>query len=160
MGITIIALIALDQLTKHLAQVHLAPVREVVLIEGILSLFFHTNKGMAFGLLQGGRIFFIISTIIVLILIAYNYFTLPKTRIYNFIRIMLAVLVAGALGNFIDRVRQGYVVDFIFIRAINFPIFNVADILIVVSSLSIGVVAFIMMAREAKSKKTEKVKDE
>jgi len=115
---------------------------------------------MAFGLLQGGRIFFIISTIIVLILIAYNYFTLPKTRIYNFIRIMLAVLVAGALGNFIDRVRQGYVVDFIFIRAINFPIFNVADILIVVSSLSIGVVAFIMMAREAKSKKTEKVKDE
>jgi len=153
LAILALALIALDQFTKYLATIHLAPVREIVIIDGVLSLFYHTNAGMAFGLFQGGRWFFVIFTVLILAVLGYNYITLPKDRIHNFIRAMLAVLVAGAVGNFIDRVRQGYVVDFIFFRLINFPIFNVADILIVCSVIGMLIASVFVMRDEAKENK-------
>jgi len=144
MVLMIAALVALDQITKHLATVHLAPIGSHSLIDGVFSLHFHINTGMAFGLFQGGRWFFVIFTILALGAIGYFYATLPKGRLHTFTRVMLAMLIAGALGNFIDRVRQGYVVDFFFFNLINFPIFNVADIFIVVSAIGIIVATIVV----------------
>ena len=67
-------------------------------------------------------------TVIILAAVIYIYARMPVTRKFMVTRILIVLIGAGAVGNFIDRIRQGYVVDFFYFSAINFPIFNVADI--------------------------------
>ena len=145
----VFALVAIDQFTKHLAVVHLAPVREFVLIDGVFSLFYHENQGMAFGLFQGGRWVFVILTVIVLGFLVHYYISLPKTRYHNSMRFFLLLLIGGALGNFVDRLMQGYVVDFFFFSLINFPIFNMADVFLVVAVFALA--AIMLFAKEPKN---------
>lgn len=87
------------------------------------------NRGAAFGILQDKRIFFLLIT---LAIVGYLIYQLYKTHHKNppMINISLAMIISGALGNFYDRLVNGYVVDFIEFSFINFPIFNVADILV------------------------------
>lgn len=125
----VIILILLDQFTKHLAVQHLLPLQGgKVLIPGVFRLLYLENRGSAFGILQNKQTFFIIFTIIVLIAILIVYSRIPKTARMLFLRIDLILIFAGAIGNFIDRIRQGFVVDFLYFELIDFPIFNVADI--------------------------------
>ena len=145
----VVLLLAIDQFTKYLAVVHLQPVREIVLIEGVFSLFYHENAGMAFGLFQGGRWVFVALTIIAMGFFVYFYTSLPKTRYHNIMRFFLLMLIGGALGNFVDRLIQGYVVDFFYFSLINFPIFNMADVFLVVSVFALAVM--ILFVREPKS---------
>ena len=132
----IVLLVALDQWAKHLARIHLAPLgpfqptRSIVLIEGFFGLNYTKNSGMAFGLLEGWRWFFVVFTVIVLGVIVYYESKLPHTNRFLWIRIPMAMIVAGTVGNFIDRLMDGYVVDMFQFLFINFPIFNVADILL------------------------------
>jgi len=151
-----ILFVALDQFTKYLAVVYLSPIREHVLIPGVFSLLYLENRGMAFGLFYGGRWVFVVLTIIIMSGIIYNYITLPKTRPYNVIRVMLVLLTAGAIGNLIDRVRQGFVVDMFYFSLINFPVFNVADVLVVVSVIAIGIVYIYLSKTEEKEKERTK----
>ncbi|MCL2353813.1 MAG: signal peptidase II [Defluviitaleaceae bacterium] len=134
----VLLLLAIDQFTKHLAVTHLYPVGEVVLIDGVFSLLFTTNAGMAFGLLQGGRWLFVVLTVVIMCGLVYYYIKMPEGRFVKAQRVLLLVLAAGALGNFVDRLMQGYVVDFFFFSFINFPVFNVADIFLVVSIPILG----------------------
>lgn len=129
----VILLVAIDQVSKHLAAVYLQPIRQFHIIEGVFSLLYWENSGMAFGVMQGGRWFFVVFTVVILGVILWYYRSLPKTRYHNVMRFFLLMLIGGALGNFIDRLLLGYVIDFFFISAINFPIFNFADIFLVVS---------------------------
>ena len=71
---------------------------------------------------------FICITLIVLALIVYFYVRIPFQRKYRILRIFIVLIAAGALGNFIDRITQHYVVDFFYFCLIDFPVFNVADI--------------------------------
>jgi len=142
----VILLLGIDQLTKYLAVVRLQPIGEFVLIDGVFSLLYHENAGMAFGLFQGGRWFFVVLTVISMGFFLYFYTSLPKTRYHDTMRFFLLMLIGGALGNFVDRLIQGYVVDFFFFSLINFPIFNVADIFLVVSVFALAVM--ILFIRE------------
>lgn len=125
----VIILILLDQFTKYLAVRYLLPLQGgKVLIPGVFRLLYLENRGSAFGILQNKQTFFIIFTIIVLVAILIVYSRVPKTARMLFLRIDLILIFAGAIGNFIDRIRQGFVVDFLYFELIDFPIFNVADI--------------------------------
>lgn len=141
-GLSSILLVALDQLTKYWARVYLQPVGEKPFLPGLISFLYTENRGAAFGLMQGGRWFFIPLTLVVLIAILVYYFWLPREKIYWALRIPLIFVFAGAVGNMIDRALNGYVVDFLSFDFIKFPIFNVADICLVCGTLSM---AFVML---------------
>ncbi len=118
--------VALDQLTKWLTVTYLKPVGEVPLIRDVLHLQYVENRGAAFGSMQGQMVFFYIVTAVMLVGMV---FALRKNWVRGtFGRTVVLCLIGGTLGNFIDRVRLGYVVDMISFTLIDFPVFNVADI--------------------------------
>lgn len=129
----ILLLLAFDQYTKYLATQHLKGQESIVLIKNVFSLHYLENTGAAFGLFENQRIFFIVSTAIILCLIAYFFVKMPKEKRYHPMLLTSLFVVAGAIGNGIDRIWLGYVVDFFYFELIDFPIFNVADCYIVVA---------------------------
>lgn len=134
-----ILVIVLDQVSKYLAVKYLKGSSPYIIIEDFLQLYYVENYGAAFGILQNRKLFFIIVTSIVIISIIFFLYKNP----YNLNKIMqvaLAMLLGGAIGNLIDRIRLGYVVDFISTRigkGYDFPVFNIADMFIVISTFLI-----------------------
>ena len=130
-------LIFIDQVTKKIAFDSLYNKKPVVLIDNILELVYVENRGAAFGILQNKQILFYILTVLVIFILIYNVYKLEFNlhNIYYFIFFIL--LFAGAIGNFIDRLKNKYVVDFIYFKPIDFPVFNFADICITISCLLI-----------------------
>lgn len=131
-----ILIVLLDQISKFLAVVYLKGSKPYIVIEDFFEFNYIENYGAAFGILQDRRIFFIIITIAVVIGISFfiikNYYEMN-----SFLRFGLAILLGGAVGNFIDRIRLGYVIDFISFKFVNkyyFPVFNIADIFIVLGT--------------------------
>ncbi|MBQ7431895.1 MAG: signal peptidase II [Lachnospiraceae bacterium] len=129
----ILILTALDQLTKHLAVFYLKGQESVSIIKNVFELTYVENRGAAFGILQNHREFFLILTVAALIAMAWVYWKIPAKKKYVPLSVILLVLMAGAIGNMIDRGLQGYVVDFFYFKLIDFPVFNVADIYVTVS---------------------------
>jgi signal peptidase II len=131
--IIIITIIALDQITKYFTVKNLKTDGSFTVIKGFLEFCYVENRGAAFGILQNKRWFFIVLTIIICAGMAYYLFTYKDTRMI--LRISLAFILGGAIGNLIDRIRLGYVVDMIHITAINYPVFNVADSFVVIGTI-------------------------
>lgn len=127
-----IFVIALDQITKYIVVRHMDQGQSIELISGFLYLTSHRNAGAAFGILQGQMWLFYIATVVVVGVIVYMIITQAKES--RFFGISLGLVLGGAIGNFIDRLLEGEVVDFIdvFIFTYNFPIFNVADMALVI----------------------------
>lgn len=137
LGVTLLTFF--DQWTKHLAVTHLAGQDDIILIPGVFQLQYLENRGAAFGILQNQQWIFAIMTIAYLTIAVWIYFKLPRERKYLICHLLAVLLTAGALGNFIDRISQGYVVDFFYFSLIDFPIFNVADIYVVVAFIAIAI---------------------
>ncbi len=131
----IVLLVFLDQFTKYLAVEHLQDKPAIKIIDGVLELNFLKNRGAAFGLLQNQKVFFVLIAVIILFIIGYVLFRMPDNKKYNIMHILLVMIASGAAGNMIDRISHDYVVDFIYFVLINFPIFNVADIYVTVSTV-------------------------
>lgn len=131
----VLVLIAADQITKYLAVLHLKDKPAYIIINGVLEFNYLENKGAAFGMLQNQKFFFIFVAIVILSVIAYILYKTPDNKKYNKVHILLSLIAAGAIGNMIDRIRLDYVVDFIYFSLINFPIFNVADMYVTVSTI-------------------------
>ncbi len=132
--ITAAIVLVADILTKILAVKKLAPVYSVKVIKNILNFTYVENKGIAFGMFSGGRFAFIAITIAILILIILIIFKTPKEKRSAFLKFGGALVVGGAIGNLVDRVLYGYVVDFIEVKFIDFPVFNVADIAVCIGA--------------------------
>ena len=131
--LSVIVLVALDQITKAWAVAQLKGQPSIVLIKGVLEFFYIQNDGAAWGMLSGGRIFFLITTPVIVILLACIIFKTPNTKKYAPLLVVITILTAGALGNYIDRLLNGYVHDFIYFSLVDFPVFNVADMYVVIS---------------------------
>ena len=129
----IIILTIFDRISKVWAAKTLSQGYDIVIIPGVLELHYLENTGAAFSILTGKVSFFLIITIIMCCFIVYVAINLPREKKFTPFFICLAVLFAGALGNFYDRLFYHYVVDFISFVLINFPVFNVADIYVTVS---------------------------
>ena len=91
------------------------------------------NRGAAFGILQDSRLFFIILTLVIVAALVY-YFVKNYKKNHKILNIALAMIISGAIGNFYDRLFQGYVVDFIEFAFVKFPVFNIADIFVTLGS--------------------------
>lgn len=135
MSIFGIGILALDQITKFLVVKFMDYGESIPIIENFLSITSHRNSGAAWGMLQGKMWLFYIITVFVIIMLVYFYKKEATDDLL--LQLSLTMLIAGALGNFIDRVLFQEVVDMIdtMIFSYDFPIFNVAD-----SSLTIGVI--------------------
>ena len=134
--------LALDQWTKYLASTILRRLESFSLISGVFELRYLENRGAAFGIMQNRQIVFVAGGIIILAVILYLYQKMPFTPHYRPLRICAVLLASGAVGNMIDRVRLGYVVDFFYFKLINFPIFNVADIYVSVGMVILALLIF------------------
>lgn len=135
MGLLLAAiLIGFDQWTKRLAVLHLKGQRPIVLLEGIFELNYLENRGAAFGIFQGQKLVFIVCTILILGLVIFYYSRFPEDKRFYPIRLVGILLAAGAVGNLIDRVSHSYVVDFLYFKLIDFPVFNVADCYVTVGA--------------------------
>jgi signal peptidase II len=126
--------VVLDQVTKRLVELQLKPLGDVPLIDGVLHLTYTENTGAAFGMLSGARWFFIIAAALAVIGICI-YLARRATPLHRLEMLSLGLIMGGAVGNLIDRVLLKYVTDFIYVKAINFAIFNGAD-----SCVSVGAV--------------------
>lgn len=130
-----VILVIADQLTKHLAVVRLKNQAAYNLINGILEFNYLENRGAAFGVLQNQKYFFVFVALIFIGVIVFVLIKVPMQKKYYSLNILLVMIAAGAVGNMIDRVRYDYVVDFIYLVCIQFPIFNVADIYVTTATV-------------------------
>ncbi len=135
----VILLIALDQWTKLLAVQHLKGQKPLVILDGIFELHYLENRGAAFGILQGQKGIFLLCTAFVLAVLCFYYHRMPPEKRYIPLRIVGVLLGAGAIGNLIDRMSQSYVVDFLYFKLIDFPVFNVADCYVTVGAVLLAV---------------------
>lgn len=129
-------LVAIDQLTKYIVRTSFKLYESKPLIKGVFELSYIRNEGVAWGMFAGKRIIFLLITVVVLLGCLYIYSNIDGIPKYKLLRIVLVILIAGAIGNMIDRIRYGYVVDFFYFKLIDFPVFNVADIYVVISMIS------------------------
>lgn len=117
--------ILIDQLTKILSTVYLQPKDSVPIIKDVLHLTYVRNPGAAFGMLADNRwIFMTLSTVAILAMGIYLFAGMSENKLYS---ISLSIIISGGIGNMIDRVALGYVVDFIDFCLIDFAVFNGAD---------------------------------
>lgn len=128
------SLVLFDQITKIWACHALRGRGAIPLIDGVLELLYVENRGAAFGILQNKQWVFLIMSVFVLAVLIYMIPRLPGERRFRRLRICLYLTGAGAAGNMIDRCFRKYVVDFIYFKLIDFPVFNVADIYVTVSA--------------------------
>ena len=142
--LVIAAIVLLDQATKAIVVRSLELHQYVPLVDGLLSLSHVRNRGAAFGLLSDWDVpyqsaLLAVLSLAALLAIAFYFMRLPATA--RLPRVALALVLGGAVGNLIDRVRLGYVVDFVHVywRRYQWPDFNVAD-----SAITVGVTLLVL----------------
>lgn len=127
-----VVLVALDQVTKYVAVRNLKEQAPFIIWDGVFELHYLENRGAAFGMLQNGKVFFVFAAILMMTVIVFVLVKTPLSPKYRAWHILLVPIAAGGIGNMIDRLRLDYVIDFFYIKLIDFPIFNVADIYVTV----------------------------
>ncbi len=151
--LTAAIVILVDQVTKALLAAYLPtlPERTLPLIENVLHLTYVENRGAAFGMLADHRwVFMVLSVVGLAAIVLITLREKPKSA---WIRVAVGLVLGGGIANMIDRVRLGYVVDFIDCRFIDFYVFNVADSCVCVGCAIYFVAVLIMEFRSAKAKK-------
>lgn len=135
--IIVISCIFIDQITKLLVLSNLRGNSPVILIDNLLSFVYVENRGAAFGILQNKQWLFVLVTIlsvcILLYVLIFYYKNLSLWLLFS-----LSLILGGTIGNFIDRIRLGFVVDFISVKILNrynFAVFNLADSFIVIGAI-------------------------
>lgn len=153
----ILGTVILDQLTKFLVVEFLDKVQPFVIIDGIFRFSYVENRGAAFGMLDDSRwVFMVLSVIGIVAMAVYLYRFAPKNAL---LQVAISLAIGGGIGNMIDRVRLGYVIDFIDFYA--FPkvwkwVFNVADACICIGAGLLILYMILDIVREGKEKKLAK----
>ena len=136
-SVIVIIILLCDILTKKWAAFYLKSVNDIPVIPNILHLTYVENTGAAWGMMKNMRWTFVgITVIVVLLIIVFLYKTRPQNL---WLKIGATFVLGGALGNLIDRAFLGYVVDFINVAAINFPVFNIADVFVCLGAVMVGI---------------------
>lgn len=125
-------LVGCDQAVKYWTIHNLKGQADIALWPGVFELTYVENRGAAFGMLENQRWLFTILTVIVILGLLFAFFRLGSERKFRLTRICCVGVLAGAIGNLIDRNMLHYVVDMFYFKLIDFPVFNVADCYVVV----------------------------
>ncbi len=145
--IIVVATVILDRVSKMLVQKYMSVGQSIPLIDKVFHLTYVENHGAAFGMLKYKTTFFIAVTVVVLGLVVIFYRKIPSQE--HLVRIALALLVGGAIGNLGDRIFYGHVIDYFDFRI--WPVFNVAD-----SAICIGVgLLFLYIIQSEKTKDSD-----
>ena len=147
-----VIVIAADQITKFAAVRYLKPVGDIPILDGIFHLNFTTNKGASWGILEGRRWTFVVITVISFVVILYMLYKskYKNSRLFCW---SMALILGGAAGNFVDRVRMGEVVDMFYVKLIDFPVFNVADIALTAGAICLIIYMVFIEGKEDKNGK-------
>ena len=161
MTIVLIAIIAgvigLDQLTKWLSVVYLQGEPSFPLWREVLHFTYVENRGMAFGMLANHRwVFMVFSTVSIIALLIYLFRFRPESR---WMQVSMAMIIGGGIGNMIDRIFLGYVIDFIDFTLIDFAVFNIADSFVCVGAGMMIVYLIIDLIREIKLERAKKAEE-
>lgn len=143
-GAIFVLSIAIDQISKLWAVRVLKNSSDIKLIGDFLGLSYVENRGAAFGILQNQIWFFVVITVVMLAILGYVLF--KNKNLTNLSKLSLILIAGGAIGNFIDRVKLRFVVDFIHVRFgrfYDFPVFNVADSLVVCGTILLIILIFV-----------------
>lgn len=143
--ILVLVLVALDQITKHQAFIYLKDRPNIPIIHNVLEFTYLENTGAAFSIMNSATFFQTIMkflTPVFFIIIMIIFYKASKDIKHRSLSIILLFILSGAIGNYIDRITNNYVIDFIYFSAIKFPVFNVADIYV---TLGFIIVAFIIL---------------
>ena len=151
--IIIALLVAIDQIIKLLVLEHLKPIGSLTLIDGFIQLNYAENTGAAFGSFSGKTTFLSIFTLAIIILGLIYLFV--KKRKVDVEYICISLIISGGLGNLVDRIFRGYVVDYIEPLFVDFAIFNFADILVTCSCIVLVIWLIYEIYRENKNEKRE-----
>lgn len=139
-------LVGIDQAIKYIIFIALKPIGNIDIINNFFSLTYVENRGAAFGMLEGGKWLFVLLTIIVCIGLAIYYSKLVQQNRLFIVRVSIVLICAGAVGNAIDRIFRGFVVDMLNfnIFGYDFPVFNFADICVCIGAffLVLGIMFF------------------
>lgn len=149
----IILIVAFDQITKYFAQKNLASGKIVSFLPGFVQFRYAQNTGMAFSMLSGARWIFVAVTIAVCAFVMWYLFSNRAKSLW--IYWSLGVVLAGGIGNLIDRARFGYVVDFIEPIFVNFAVFNIADCAVTCGAAVLVVYLLIDAFRKDESENNE-----
>lgn len=150
--VVIIAVIAADLATKYAAALNLTEGEAVTVIPHVVEFSYVENRGAAFGMLADHRwVFLLFSTVAILAILAYLFIKRPKDRL---MRVCLALIAGGGIGNMIERFAHGYVTDFINPTFVDFYVFNVADSCVTVGCALLILWMIVDTVRESKAKKT------
>jgi signal peptidase II len=136
----IILIITLDQATKFLAKANFYPYNDLELIPGIFELTYLENRGAAFGMFRDKKFLLIGVTAIVIAFMIY--YLIKNKDLSKWVKLSLILIIGGAIGNLIDRIYLGYVVDFFhfYVEGVfDFPVFNVADIGVVCGTILLSI---------------------
>lgn len=141
--ILFIILVGIDQASKFWVRTNLMGVgkKPVVILPDVLNLQFHSNTGAVWGIFNDKVIYLALFTLVVLSGIVFLYFKIPNSKKHKVLKTIAVFIMAGAVGNLIDRIFLGYVTDFIYFEIINFPLFNFADSCLTVSSILLLILA-------------------
>ena len=138
-AIAAVLMIVLDQVTKSWIYNNLRGHENIVWIKNVFELQYVENTGAAFSSFSGKQTFLLILTSIILLVAIVEFIRIPLGKRFVWLHVAITMLISGAVGNMIDRVKQGFVVDFFYFVPINFPRFNVADVFITCSAILLGV---------------------
>lgn len=136
--IIIAACVGLDQLSKYFIQTRLQELGSVPIIENIFHLTYARNTGAAFSILRDKQLLLILFTFLAIAMLMGLLFKNIKLSGHILVNYSLALIIGGAIGNLIDRMRLNYVIDFFDFRLINFAIFNIADMFVVCGAILLG----------------------
>ena len=149
--IAAVLLVAVDQITKYIALTQLKPIGSVTFIDGFMDFTFVENRGAAFGIFSGKTWLLLVISIIICAVLVWAMTKMPKTKEYRKLRVTFVLILSGAVGNIIDRALRGYVVDFFEFTFIKWPVFNMADIYVVVGTSVMAVIIMFFMKDETEN---------
>ncbi len=149
--VIIAALVAIDQFIKLLVIEHLEPIGSLPLIDGFIQLNYAENTGAAFGSFSGKTSLLSIFTFVIIV-VGIIYLLIKKRKV-DVEYVCITLIIAGGLGNLVDRVFRGFVVDYIEPLFMDFAIFNFADILVTCSCIAFVIWLIYDMYREGKREK-------
>lgn len=127
----------LDIMTKLWAAGELKEIGSLSLIDGVFNLTYVENSGVAFGMLRDRRIIFVTLSVVILIILGVYFYRSKNKSVW--LKLGTALIFSGSVGNMIERVSKGYVVDFLDFCLIGFPVFNIADIAVCVGAAALAV---------------------
>lgn len=143
-------LFGIDQLSKAWAVSRLKDQLPRTFLNDWFELFYLENKGAAWGILSGKTAFLVIVTVVVLIAIFWWYAKIPYQKQTIVLKLSLIMIASGALGNMLDRILHHYVIDFLYVKRIDFPVFNIADIYVTLGAV-LFVLAYLFQKEPGKS---------